>query len=145
MQDQLSSQARSSLSEYLQLYPWSFWFTATSKDKDSCKYPTVALKRAAGALSGFDRGFIGAETHLLGGWHTHGLVFSSADIGAKEAVKVVLEERLSRYGFCKVDYIRRAADVCAYVSKYITKERCGEWELVGRESWKPKYRYGPLD
>lgn len=130
----LTLDAQIALAGFLQEYSWDYWFTATSKDKDRIKHPTVAIKRALGAVSGFDRSFVGAEPHRLGGWHTHGLISSSVDPGEKEGIRVLLERRLSRYGYCQVSPVRNARAVASYVSKYITKD-LAEWCLTGRISW----------
>ncbi len=136
--DSLLDASQKALAKWLASYTWDYWFTATSKDKDSCKYPTVALGRASQALRGVARGFVGAETHYLGGWHTHGIFALACDPGEKAGVKCYIERDLSRYGINRIEQARSLDSVTTYLSKYITKEACGEWQLIGRLGWRDR-------
>ena len=135
----LAYSAREALGEYLASYPWSFWFSATGSNK--YRYPGQALRVARNAVLGVDRGFIGAERHYLGGWHTHGIFFTSVDLGAKESIRRLVDSDLSKSGFCRVESARSSEAVCSYISKYVAKGEDGEWMIFGgRYAWDPRWR-----
>lgn len=145
MYDKLTQDARQSLSAFLASYPWTLWFTSTSRDKESCRYPTVALHRALSAIHGFHRGFVAAERHYLGGWHAHGMVFSASDPGLFEYHRTAIESDLSRHGFCRVEPANSWPAVSAYLAKYVAKGADAEWVLTGGPyAWYERHRL-PLD
>lgn len=147
MQDDLSIRARDALSEFLASQEWDCWLTATSAKK--LRYPRQAIQLVSDSISGLaSRYFVGAECHYLGGWHSHGLVkfreesiqiirphvytsATSETIGSQR----LLEIRLSRRGFNRVEPCRNQASVANYVSKYITKDLNADWELFGYKGW----------
>jgi hypothetical protein len=88
------------------------------------------------------RYFIGAERHYLGGWHAHGLVKYYEERvtlkgGANSTLSSarLLEIRLSRRGFSRVEPIRDRESVAGYVAKYITKHLDADWDIYGFKGW----------
>lgn len=132
MRDDLSLAAAASLTQYLAAYPWDFWFTVTAPGK--FKYPAMAVSVGLSAISPYaQRAFVGAERHYLGGWHAHGIVFGGQDAGRKDGVVVAVADalRARSRGYCKVERTNNNEAVCAYLSKYITKDLDAEWQLTG--------------
>lgn len=140
MYDTLQSQARDALADYLQKYPWSYWYTATSKT--FVRYPRQIIRRCTYALSGSSRGIVVAERHYLGGWHAHGLVNHPVDPGALEGARLLFETRLSEGGYSRVDYANSTPRVCAYIAKYLTKDQDvdTDWDIWGDTSWGLTHR-----
>ncbi len=141
--DTLAREAREALSSFIASQEWDCWLTATSSKK--LRYPRQAIGLVSDAISGLaSRAFVGAERHYLGGWHSHGIVkFFEAEtiltysptfsktIGSQG----LLEIRLSRRGFCRVEPCRNTASVASYLAKYITKDLDSDWELYGYKGW----------
>lgn len=139
--DDLSIRARESLSTFLASQQWDCWLTATSAKK--LRYPRQAIGLVSDSISGLaSRYFIGAERHYLGGWHAHGLIkFYSESVSLKGgsnptlSTSRLLEIRLSRRGFNRVEPARNSEAVATYVAKYITKDLDADWDLFGYKGW----------
>lgn len=142
MNDDLSVRARDALSTFLASQEWDCWLTATSAKK--FRYPRQAIGLVSESISGLaSRYFIGAERHYLGGWHSHGLVkFYEETVNLKGGSNPtlssarLLEIRLSRRGFARVESCRDQTSVCGYVAKYITKDLDSDWDIYGYKGWQ---------
>lgn len=137
----LSLRAQTALGDFLASQQWDCWLTATSAKR--LRYPRQAIGLVSDSISGLaSRYFIGAERHYLGGWHAHGLVkfYQEAvtlEGGANPTLSSarLLEIRLSRRGFNRVEPARNQEAVATYIAKYITKDLDADWDLFGYKGW----------
>jgi hypothetical protein len=94
------------------------------------RFPRLAMDRGwrilralAGRYGVGVRAFLVAEQHVLGTYHTHGLVmtFPVPLLHLPGSLRFVWMLGFERYGLCRLEDIRSVGGVCGYVAKYITK------------------------
>jgi hypothetical protein len=145
MRDELSIRAQEGLSQWLAAQQWDYWFTSTSATK--LRYPRQAIRLVLDSVPVASAGFVGAERHYLGGWHSHGLLALERPTQQSEIERLgrYVEICLSRKGFCRIEPAHSASAVSAYVAKYVTKDLDSDWELWNRRNPDGKTFWKSLD
>lgn len=136
----LAYQAGQALKSFLERQSgWDIFFTATFRNP--IKYPGTAISKTAKAVFRYlnpARGFIAAEQHQSGFWHTHGLVAYkeqfSGDFAAGFKIKLA-KIGLDKLGWASIGSPRDVGGVAGYCSKYITKKNPVDWMIYGKD-WK---------
>ena len=132
---ELSYQAKEALSDFIQTYPWDFFFTATFKHR--LNFPISAVSKVANMVSTAGRSFIVAEQFILGGMHTHGLIWcEGSDLESRNIDRLLAVEKarydvsLHKLGWSRVEYVENIGGSAGYCSKYLMKST-GDWNFYG--------------
>ncbi len=122
--------------EYLQSQRWDAVVTVTFKNHQ--RYARKALELSVREIRPFNKLFLAAEEHLLGGYHCHGLIeWNDRDTALFDGkfVRTSKHLDLNRLGFNRVDHIRNAKAVSAYCTKHVVKSMT-DYEFFGRpDAW----------
>jgi len=119
---------RHALSEWLQVFPWVYFLTVTFRwwaRPEQAQQHFEYIRRAL-AWSHPERLFLGAELHIKGDLHVHGLLGFGpgayvAGFGYPRATDI-WTPLFERFGRSKVEAVRDKSAVAAYCTKYVTKE-----------------------
>lgn len=104
---------------------------------DPVRFPRLAMDRGwrvlrslAGRYGVGVRAFLVAEEHILGTYHTHGLVmtFPIPLMELPSSLKFLWMLGFERYGLCRIEDIKSVGGVSGYVAKYITK-RIADYDI----------------
>lgn len=137
----LRDAARAALRAYLTHQPsWDAFFTVTFKHEQ--RHPFTALAKTANAIcqsAHVARCFMAAEQHLMGGYHTHGLVaflpFIDGSPRDYDAQMFFTKSAFNRLGWSTISAPRYIGGTAGYCAKYLTKQTV-EWNFYGAE-WLP--------
>lgn len=119
---------RYALSEWLQGFPWVYFLTVTFRwwaRPEQSQQHFEYIRRAL-AWSHPDRLFLGAELHIKGDLHVHGLLGygpgAHVDGFGYPRATDIWAPLFERFGRSKVETVRDKLAVTAYCTKYVTKE-----------------------
>lgn len=119
---------RHALSEWLSLFPWTFFITVTFRwwARPEQAQPHFEYVRSALARYRPEHLFLGSELHKKGDLHIHGLYAEGqgayvAGFGAPRDIDI-WSTLFKRFGRSKVEPVRSIEAVAAYCTKYVTKD-----------------------
>ncbi len=136
--------AASDLADFLAWQNWDSFFTSTFKVRQ--RYSATAIDKVIRVLREPRlrpcKAFIAAEQHLLGGWHTHGLL-EYPHSHWSESMDRFAATTLQALGYNMVSQTKNMQACATYLSKYITKDEFhGDWRMIGRKKFWDR---GPWD
>lgn len=125
---------------WLTTYNWDYFFTATFRSPR--REPYYALKHVRNELEkhGACRGFLGAEPHVSGDLHIHGIVSGPGGTWKPDiALPWVIEEAFNkRFGRARVQACNSQEAVTGYCAKYVLKGQghaSDHYEIFGDKVW----------
>lgn len=138
---QQKSAARDALAGFIRERQWDYWVTVTFAKPE--RYAGTSIEKVAHSLDlhresiwPLKRAIIAAELHQLGNYHCHALIAGAVDSWqSDEAVPRFIERSIKRWGWNRVESIKRPEQVSLYISKYLCKDSRSEWMIYG-DDWR---------
>jgi hypothetical protein len=130
------AEIRNAWADYLTQFAWDAMFTCTFKKeyRGAARGPQTAIDMVYNHLPCADRHIIFAESHRLGGFHCHGLLYAGGSPACDDVLPCA-EENLRALGWSRMERIDSVGAVSAYCVKYLAKTG-GDYRITGTpEQW----------